>query len=168
MKIRIEDIKKIIFKFTGKKLVIAIGTAHIEFIILMIIFGVVHSFINVFKKYGFYNIPQPIENIHIYQFLILYIICIFKNIIQILFEKREKSRSRYTALLNLINGPNKIQAVTYDACSDGVGIFPSIPLKEGQTFKLSHNSLPYPYEDVIVRWYDKETQKCGLMFIKNK
>ena len=30
------------------------------------------------------------------------------------------------------------------------------------------DSLPYTYEDVLVRWYDKETQKCGLMFIKNK
>ncbi len=168
MKIRTKIIKRIIFKFTGKKLRIAIVNASKNFIVLMIIYGIVHYIMNFFNKYGFYYIPQDIENIHVLQILNIYKVFVFFEIIQIPFEDRRESRSLGTYLLSLIEGRNKIKVVTLDICPSGIGVFSQIPLEVGKIVKLSRHSLPYNYRDAVVQWYDKRRHKGGLMFIKNK
>jgi hypothetical protein len=76
-----ENIKKIIFRLTWEKQLVVLCKASIEYILSMVIVGLIQNSINILQAH--LNIPQGFEIIHNFQNLSLYVIFIIINFLHV-------------------------------------------------------------------------------------
>ena len=135
---------------------------------ITIIIVLINYMITLLKNYEYYPINEYLEKIHTIYIFFAYCFYLIMRILQMLLENREDFRYRFVSLINLVLNNSKFQAITINLSPSGACIYTPIDLYEGQHLKLFKHSLPYPYKDAFVRWYDKRNKKAGIMFINKK
>ena len=164
----IKNTKHNFFRLSWKKFIKTIFVSSIEYIFvtsIIVLMGYIFSWLN---NYGYYPINEYLEKIHTISFHWLYCLWLIVNISRMLLEKRKEPRYQFASLLNLfLNNKFQLQAITINLSPSGACIYTPIKLSEGQPLKLHKHAMPYPYKNAVVRWYDKESKKAGITFLKN-